>query len=448
MKAVPISVVPGIEWPALLSPQGAARLSLMYQLDQSQWWPPEIIQQQQFIQIHQLLTHAFHTTRFYRKRLQEAGFTPGTPVTPEIFSVIPLLQREDIQLHLADMSSTAVPKDHGRVGYTESSGSTGKPVRIHSTSLSQFFWHAMTLRDHLWHDRDITRNHAEIRVGVGDRTGKNWGYAVKVAFESGPSLMLDIKEPMDRQIQWIRENQPAYLLTYPSNLREMARHCLDRGILFPGLVEMRTFGETVTDDLRELSRQVWNVGVKDMYSAMEIGYIALQCPDHEHYHVMSEGVFLEVLDDEGNPCRPGEIGRVVITDLHNFATPLIRYEILDYAEVGESCPCGRGLPVLRRIMGRRRNMLRLPGGTCQWPAFSPRKWPHADRIRQVQIVQKSLDHLVVRLVVHAPLSADDEQQITRIIHDRSGHPLRVGFEYVDAIEKPKNFKFDIFVSEL
>lgn len=448
MKAAPTSVVPGIAWPAILSGQGAARLATMFQLEQSQWWSPEALQKQQFAQMHRLLAHAFHTTRFYRHRLQDAGFDPNTPVTPEIFAAIPILQREDIQLHLADMNSSAVPPDHGKLGYAESSGSTGKPVRIHSTSLSQFFWHAMTLRDHLWHNRDFSKKHAEIRVGAQSRTGRNWGHAVSVAFETGPSLVLDIKEPMDKQIQWIRENEPAYLLSYPSNLREMAGQCLERGVRFPGLVEARTFGETVTDEVREICRQAWGVGVKDMYSAMEIGYIALQCPEHEHYHVMSEGVFVEILDEAGIPCKPGQVGRVVITDLHNFATPIIRYEILDYAEVGEPCPCGRGLPVLKRVMGRQRNMLRLPDGTRQWPSFSPRKWPHADRIRQLQIVQKELDRLLIRLMVHDRLNPDDETQITRIIHERSGHPLRVEFEYVDAIEKPKNFKFDIFVSEL
>jgi phenylacetate-coenzyme A ligase PaaK-like adenylate-forming protein len=61
---------------------------------------------------------------------------------------------------------------------------------------------------------------------------------------------------------------------------------------------------------------------------------------------------VEVLDEEGRPCAPGETGRVVATSLNNFAMPLIRYETGDTAEVGAPCPCGRGLPVLTRIMGR------------------------------------------------------------------------------------------------
>ena len=88
-----------------------------------------------------------------------------------------------------------------------------------------------------------------------------------------------------------------------------------------------------------------------MYSCEEAGYIALQCPQAEHYHCQSESVLVEVLDDEGRPCTPGQVGKVVLTALHNFAMPLIRYENQDYAEVGPPCACGRGLPVKRADNG-------------------------------------------------------------------------------------------------
>ncbi|MFZ5563495.1 MAG: phenylacetate--CoA ligase family protein [Thermodesulfobacteriota bacterium] len=428
--------------------EATARLAVMYQLEQSQWWTPEEIRAQQFRQISALLRHAFDTTTFYRERLKAAGFDGRSEITPEIFARIPLLRREDIQSSLEAMTSTAVPPGHGKVGEAKSSGSTGRPIRIYSTQAAHFFWKAFALRDHLWHRRDLSKKHADIRVGVESRNLPKWSMATSAVFPTGPDALLNIRESIDSQIEWIRSHQPYYLLTYPSNLREMARRCMEAGITLPGLGQVRTFGETVSDELRDLCRQAWGVELKDSYSSMEIGYMALQCPDHEHYHVMSEGVLLEVLDDAGNPCKPGEIGRVVITALHNFATPMIRYEILDYAQVGEPCPCGRGLPVLKRIMGRQRNMMRMPDGTTRWPSFGMRQWPCAGKIRHLQIVQKEIDRLLVRLVVKAPLAAADEQAVTGVIRDRSGYPFRVDFEYVDAIAKPQNFKFDLFVSEV
>src|SRR3546814_2899792 len=124
---------------------------------------------------------------------------------------------------------------------------------------------------------------------------------------------------------------------------------------------------TVGDSVRQAVRQAWDLPVKDSYSSEEAGYLAIQCPEHEVYHAQSENVLLEVVDDDGRPCRPGEIGRVLITSLHNFATPLIRYELGDYAEVGAPCACGRGLPVIRRIVGRQRNRLAPPERTTVFP---------------------------------------------------------------------------------
>src|SRR3546814_16158281 len=108
-----------------------------------------------------------------------------------------------------------------------------------------------------------------------------------------------------------------------------------------------------------------------MYSSQECGYFALQAPGHDHYLVQAEVVLLEVLRADGSPCEPGETGRVVVTPLTNYAMPLLRYEIGDFATVGAASPCGRGLPVLDRILGRVRNMLVPPDRQRHWTAFGP-----------------------------------------------------------------------------
>ena len=99
------------------------------------------------------------------------------------------------------------------------------------------------------------------------------------------------------------------------------------------------FDEVLEPGIRDAALSHWGVEVADAYSTVELGTIAHQCPANENLHVQSESILPEVLGDDGTPCLPGEVGRVVITALHNFATPLIRYELGDYAEVGEACPC-------------------------------------------------------------------------------------------------------------
>ena len=174
--------------------------------------------------------------------------------------------------------------------------------------------------------------------------------------------------------------------------------------------------------------------------------IALQCPEHPHYHVQAESLLVEVLGSDGAPCGPGETGRLVVTPLNNFATPLIRYEIGDYAEVGEACSCGRGLPVLNRILGRVRNMATLPSGETFWPRFYSDDLAKVAPIRQVQLVPRSVHDIDVRLVVARPLTAEEEERLKSVILEYLGHPFTLGFTYVDEIPRSAGGKYEDFVS--
>jgi phenylacetate-CoA ligase len=177
--------------------------------------------------------------------------------------------------------------------------------------------------------------------------------------------------------------------------------------------------------------------------------MALQCPETGRYHVQSESVLLEVLDDAGRPCAPGEVGRIVATSLHNFAQPMIRYDIGDYAEVGGPCPCGRGLPVLDRILGRFRNMLTLPDGRRIWPRLSEGRYREVAPIRQYQVVQTGRAALEVRLAAERPLSADEEAKLRAMILGRIGSAdFALTFTYHDAIPRSAGGKFEDFKSEI
>jgi len=442
---IPRSAVPGIAWPAIPHKVGAAVLAMQYQLDRSQWWSRDALEREQWRQLEVVLAHAVDTVPFYARRLTEAGYSPRMPLTPELFACLPLTRRSDLQTSLDVMQSMRIPADHGRrlEGYT--SGSTGTPLKFFYTELSHFFWGALTLRDHRWRARDFSRKCGVIRAQIDGGPVAGWGPSVEVAYATGPGASLNIRADIAEQLRWLEREQPAYLLTHPSNLRALALRALDDGIRIPGLCEARSFGETIEPDLRELCRRAWDVPLTDLYSAEEVGYVALQCPEHEHYHVQSENLLVEILDEQGSPASPGSIGRVVVTTLHNFAMPLIRYELGDYARVGTPCPCGRGLPVLDRIMGRQRNMVRLPDGTRHWPYFSLSKWGFTLPVRQLQMVQHTLDHIDIRLVCGRPLAAAEIDQIVDAVRDGLGHPFRITVTEVPAIERSANFKYEDFV---
>jgi phenylacetate-CoA ligase len=442
---------PSLLWPALPRGRDAVLAGLLQQLEESQWWPPAQLLRQQLRQARLLLQHAYHQVPFHRARLQRAGFVPGRPLTPALWDRIPVLTRAEVQQAGTALHAASIPSGHGATTEISSSGSTGQVVTVRTTRLTQIFWDALNLRDHLWHRRDLTRRLAAIRpypAGVADYpdggAGPHWGRATRSLFANGPAFSLTISSPVEQQAEWLRRVNPDYLLTYPSALRDLLVHCRARGIAVPGLRGVRTLSETLPPETRDLCREVWGVPVADGYSSQENGVLALQCPAAEHYHVQSEAVILEVVNEAGAACRPGEVGEVVVTSLHNFAMPMIRYALGDMAEVGAPCPCGRGLPVLNRVLGRVRDRLAYPDGRQGWPMMGDIFHAGVPGIRQYQILQHGLDDVELKLAVDRPLGPEDEDKLRRWLHLRSGHPFPLRFSYEPEIRRGPGGKFETF----
>ena len=444
-----------VVWPALPVPEAAQMAALLTQLDDSQWWTPGQLFGMQLTQAGALLHNAYRHLAFYRDRLAQAGFVPGKPVTPAVWARIPVLTRAELQAAGPALYSPVVPESHGKIYEIASSGSTGRPVTARGTALAQVIWNALTLREHFWHRRDLSADMAAIRAfpsGVATypegASSPVWGRAMTNLYPTGHSNVLTIVSSTEQQLEWLQRVQPGYLLTYPSALRELLLLSRDRGVSFPKLREVRTISELLPPETRELCRDVWGVGIVDLYSTQENGYLAFQCPEHEHYHVQSEAVLLEVLDDEGRPCRPGEVGQVVVTQLLNFAMPMIRYAIGDMAEVGAGCPCGRGLPVLRRVLGRVRNLLVYPDGRKSRLPVNEIWQEDSLPIRQMQIVQHGVHDIEIRLVPARPFSPAEEELLCDLFRRCSGHAFATRLTYLDEIPRGPGGKFEDFRCEI
>jgi phenylacetate-CoA ligase len=450
------SQVSHLTWPGMPNPEGAQLLAMLDQLEQTQWWSPDVLWHHQQQQLQVLLQHACQTSPFYQSRIL-ACLNPQEPFTLEQWQQLPLLTRQDLRKAGDSIYSQQPPAAHGQIHTNQTSGSTGEPVKVRGTELTNFFWRAFTLREHRWHQRDFGAKLAVIRAaGAGKSLGEppdgltlaNWGVPVSLLYNTGPACALDIGTDIKVQAQWLQKQNPDYLLTYPSNLSALLDHCASAGITLERLKQVRTIGEMLAAEIREKCHRVWQVPIVDAYSSQEIGYIALQCPSCDRYHTLSEGLFVEVLDEHNRPCRPGEIGRLVLTSLINFATPLIRYEIQDYAQVADPCTCGRGLMTLERIVGRERNLITLPTGERYWPMTGFKKFNEIAPIRQYQLVQKTLTTLEVRLVSEQPLSKTQEQQLTAAIHEAVKYPFDLDFQYFPVLAKKANGKFEEFISEV
>lgn len=445
---IPTSSIQSVAWPAMPGINGALMLAVQYQLEKSQWWSSERLLDQQMKQLAHLLRHAGKMVPYYEQHFGTLGIRAESITSYEDFRKLPILKREDIQTAAKELHARQLPREHGRIIEHHTSGSTGRPIAALGTELTQFFWNVLTLREHLWHRRDLRGKLASIRTTVKDATSPGWGPATDIAYKTGPCVMLNIRHDINYQLEWLQKENPEYILSHPSNLLAMAHLSLAAGVRLPNLKGIRTFGEPVTSEIRAACKEAWGVSVTDTYSSEELGYIALQCPEHEHYHIQSESVLVEILNDNDQPCEPGEIGRVVITTLHNFAMPLIRYEIMDYAEAGEPCPCGRGLPVIKRIMGRQRNLVTLPDGTRHWPSFPAESWAFIAPIRQIQLVQRDMDSIEARLVTDRTLDAKETAELIAVLQKHLGYPFQITFQYLEKIDRKTNFKYEDFISEI
>ena len=447
------SAVPGVVWPAIPDRAGASILALLLQLEESQWWHGETLLERQLAQFGALADHAYRHSPFFRARFDQAGLGGGQPWSSASHTSIPLLTRAELMRHAAQINCRVLPREHGASHKVQTSGSTGQMISVLRTDAAQLFWLALAMRDHLWHRRDFSASLAVIKAMTpsmddpAEAARIGWGHPATLLLDTGPSYTQPLSLDVAQQASWLLRRNPHYLLTYPSNLNALLDHFEKCGSFPAALRQIRTVGETLPTDIRTRCRQLGDIEVVDMYSSQEAGIIALQCPVSGLYHVQSESLLIEILNDDGQPCKPGEVGRVVITDLHNFATPLIRYEIRDYAEVGPACPCGRSLPTLTRIMGRRRNMVVLPNGERHWPLVGAYRFREVADIRQYQLIQHALGEIEVRLVADRPLSSGQEAQLAAVIHSALGYPFTLRFTYSNReLPKTAGGKFEEFIS--
>jgi phenylacetate-CoA ligase len=444
------SGLPGIVWPPIPVGRSATLVVLARQLAASQWLPAAELEARQYHQLAVLAAHAKAHSPQFAARLRSAGLAPGDLATPEGLRRLPVLARRDVQRAGADLHCRVLPDRHGPVVETRSSGSTGEPVVVRRTALCQLFWRAINLRAHEWFGRDLRRPSSMIGVDhPRPMVQESWAPPLDRLFETGPIQAIPSAMDAGDQVALLREFRPECLTVYPSVLDAILHHCRRHRLDLPGLDRILTVGETLSPRRRAAAEAFFGARIFDSYTCEEMGNIALECPHGGLYHVMAETHLVEVLDAAGAPCRPGEAGRVVVTDLINFATPLVRYDLGDYAERGGPCACGRGLPSLARIMGRERNLLRRPDGRGTWPYLDAELYRDVAPILQQQLVQREPELIEMRLVAETPLTSAQEGRLQALVREALGYPFEVRFSYFEtAVPRGPRGKFEDFISLL
>jgi len=436
-------------------------LAVLHQFRATERLSPAEMENLQFRQLETLLSHAVRVVPYYGPKLSAAGFIPGKPVTAELWQSLPVLVRAQVQEAGTQLHARELPAGHGSVAIATTSGSSGRPVTIRKTALFQFYWQCLTLRDQEWQGRDLGATWMAIlrddqRTDPAKqkplRRTSNWGDPIATVYPTGPGLFLDYRTNASQMLDVILQERPAYIVTFPSLLREVVRESQASRLRPEGLLEVRTTGEALSAELRELTIAAWGVKetplrVSEIYSTAETGIIAVPCREENALHIQAEGVKLEILRDDGSPCKMGEEGRVVLTSLHNFAMPLIRYAIGDRAVFGPACRCGRSLPVLSAIPGRARDMLTMPDGKHRFPYYAHNTIMQVDAIVQHQVAQTALDQVEIRLAVRRPLTVAEEAHIIEAATQGLGSAHKVRVVYRSEILRQASGKFAEFINE-
>lgn len=417
-------------------------------LNKSEWWTREQITEHQERALKKIiLHHAAHNT-YFKAALKEQGLFPKDLFTVEGLKKLKPMLKRDIQTAGEDFYTKIVPPDHKPVRDISTSGSTGEPIKVLKTQLDNVIWNAMTMRDHIWFSRDWRgQKYCAIKAGIKIKAGvAQWGGPVNLLYgptATGPGLALPVWMTTEEQLDAVEEFQPDVINLHAGVLAGFVTLWERRGYGLKNLKHCKNISDTVSDELRERFRAVSGLEIEDNYSCSETGTIAIQCPVSGLYHAMEETQIIEVLDENGNECREGEIGRVVITDLFNTANPIIRYDINDYAQVGGACGCGRVHKTFTKVLGRERNLLKRPDGSTFWPRAGRYELLKIAPVRQWQIIQHSYDDIEFRIVTDDPLTEEQTTKIAEVfgkaINDFA--PVRVTW-FKDSIPPNAGGKFE------
>lgn len=419
-------------------------------LMESQFWSPAEMQAYQQTQLAQLLRHAKAQSPFYEQRL-DVMFRPNGEIDWGRWGEIPILRRSDLLEHRDAMLAREIPAEHGELKDSTTSGSTGSPVTVRDTEFANLALQATNFRRQTWFDMDWSK--PMVGWGGSDTTDAPWPDGADrgvwgprwAPASRGRFFYINRNTRPDDVLDFASRKKASYLTGRPKTLQSLAIAALRIGLRLP-MRGLLTFGTGIMPDERADCLAAFEAPMWGAYSSKEVGAIAFQCPHGEHLHLNSETTLLEIVDESGNPCAPGKMGRVVLTQLLNTAQPLIRYDQGDLAVLGGNCSCGRGLPTIERIVGRTTNLFRFPEGERVAPVV-PDHYRELLGARFGQFAQIGPLHVEVRYVAEEGTTAD-EAAVVELVRQHIRSDLTVTFSKQTALERVEGGKYVEYVCEL
>jgi phenylacetate-CoA ligase len=430
---------------------GRRFLACLDELRQTQWLKRVEIQAIQQKHLHQLLSYAYQYVAYYRRTFDQAGFKPDDILRdPAAFHRLPTITKATINENFAEMVTT----DPQRQNWVRNStgGSTGTPLNFAQDSNFRNYVTADIHRHIEWTGWKLGEPHAYI-----------WGADYEVASQQQlrtrlmdwalnrfvTNAFLLSEASMAAFAREIQEKKPKVLFGYASALTRFAEYVRDTRLPDLKFVGVISTAEVLFPNQREVIESTFSCRVLDRYGTRELGGVACESPAQPGLMLISaENLYVEVLRDD-QPVPVGEAGDLVVTVLRNYALPFIRYHIGDVGQLSdELSPCGRGLPAMKMIQGRATDMFKTKDGTAVHGEFFTHLFYGIAEVEKFQVVQKSLDLIVVNVVQKAPLPTEKELFIEKAIKDIMKSDVEVRFEFLDDIPLKASGKYRFTISEV
>ncbi|APB98167.1 phenylacetate--CoA ligase family protein [Polynucleobacter asymbioticus] len=354
----------------------------------------------------------------------------------ERFKTVTPLTRAQLQSNF-DRLSCASALEPNSCSIDKTTGSTGMPVRIlrHSPSYSPRYSAYMLLGTTHWYKPDVSKPILKYSVREKDASYPNWGDPEAYFYPTGP---LHINNCVTRDLrsmyQYLKESAPGYINSNSSIGFALAQYALSHDQDRPHIHAILTSSEAVTAEMRQACWDAFGAKVIDRYSCTEVGWIAFQCPKHDHLHVLNENVIVEIVDEHGNACDKGVPGRILVTALHSYAMPIIRYELGDIAVWGEDCDCGITLPVISKIWGKEREFIKTPDGQLRHVVLLGSEILAAGQITDIRIRYYHNPLVRVELSCQGDIGQIKEDFLRDKICSMLGFQCPVIFDYLAQID--------------
>jgi phenylacetate-CoA ligase len=399
---------------------------------QFQWLSASEVANHQLHKANKIARWAKENSSFYRELYRDIDIEGIRKLSD--FARLPTISKQDLIEREADIQT----RFSGRCEAKTTGGSTGHPVRVLKNASALEMERAVTWRAYEW-----------AGVSVGDPQGRFWGVPHT---RSGKlrALVTDLvanrkrisafnlnADSLDAYYRELQSFEPRYLYGYVSAIEALARHVTDRKLPpIASLHSVITTSEILYSGARENIESAFGVKVHNEYGCGEVGSIAHEC-EHGRMHIMADNLLVEV-DGDGQ-------GELLVTDFHNYKTPLIRYRVGDYASLSDQgCSCGRGLPLLDNIYGRAYDLIRLRNGTSIHPesliyVIEDFK-KDFDVISQFQAVQKSHDHVDIYVVPKRSWSEANAKQLEQRMKAHLSGQLEYRIEAVGNLQREASGK--------